>query len=141
MTKNEALFYRQSIERNLLLSIDYLSDAEIVSMCNFLPVWTPKEHALGSVVRYCGEPYKCIQAHDSTGNSSWTPDVTYSLWSKINVTNSGSASDPIPYAGNMALENGKYYTQNDVMYLCTRDTINAVYNDLAELITSYVEVT
>ena len=109
-------------------------------MCNFLPVWTPKEYALGNVVSFVGEPYKCIQAHDSTGNSSWTPDVTYSLWSKINVSNSGSASDPIPYAGNMALENGKYYTQDDVMYLCTRDTGTAVFSALSELVGVYVEV-
>ena len=40
----------------------------------------------------------------------------------------------------MALENGKYYTQNDVMYLCTRDTANAVYNNLADLVGVYVEV-
>ena len=40
----------------------------------------------------------------------------------------------------MALENGKYYTQSDVLYRCTRDTGNPVYNTLAELVGIYVEV-
>jgi hypothetical protein len=48
--------------------------------------------------------------------------------------------DPIPYDGNMILEQNKYYIQNDVLYICTRDTINPVYNPLVELIGLYVEV-
>lgn len=40
----------------------------------------------------------------------------------------------------MALENGKYYTQNGVVYLCNRDTVNPVYNALADLVGVYVEV-
>jgi hypothetical protein len=47
--------------------------------------------------------------------------------------------DPIPYNGNMRLENGKYYIQDNVIYLCTRDTVNPVYNPLAELVGVYVE--
>lgn len=35
-------------------------------------------------------------------------------------------------------ENGKYYTQNGKTYLCNRDTVNAVYNQLSELVGIYV---
>ena len=38
------------------------------------------------------------------------------------------------YEGNMALENGKYYSQDGVTYLCNRDTVNPVYNPLRELV-------
>ena len=48
-------------------------------------------------------------------------------------------ADPIPYDGNMALEAGKYYIQDYVIYLCNRDTVNPVYNPLAELVGLYVE--
>ena len=42
----------------------------------------------------------------------------------------------------MALESGKYYIQDYVIYCCTRDTINPVYNALADLVGLYVtEVT
>ena len=40
----------------------------------------------------------------------------------------------------MALENGKYYIQDGVTYLCNRDTGNPVYNALSELVGLYVEI-
>ena len=39
----------------------------------------------------------------------------------------------------MALENGKYYVQDGVTDLCNRDTVNPVYNALADLVGQYVE--
>ena len=52
----------------------------------------------------------------------------------------GTKDNPIEYNNNMALESGKYYIQNNITYLCTRDTGAAVYNDLAALIDIYVIV-
>lgn len=52
----------------------------------------------------------------------------------------GTAANPIPYEGNMVLEEGKYYTQNGVTYLCVRGSGNAVYHTLKELVNIYVEV-
>ena len=51
----------------------------------------------------------------------------------------GTLENPIPYEGNMILENGKYYSQDGVTYLCNRDTINPVYNALKTLINIYVK--
>lgn len=51
----------------------------------------------------------------------------------------GTLDNPIPYEGNMALEEGKYYSQDDVIYLCNRDTINPVYHALKDLVGLYVE--
>ena len=45
---------------------------------------------------------------------------TESLWERIDETHDGTKYDPIPYSGSMALENGKYYTQDGVTYLCNR---------------------
>ena len=61
-----------------------------------------------------------------------------SLYTKVNETHSGTLEDPIPYDGNMALENGKHYSQNSTIYLCNRDTVNPVYNKLADLVGLYV---
>lgn len=61
-----------------------------------------------------------------------------SLYTIVNETHDGTIDDAIPYNGNMALENGKYYTQDDVIYFCNRDTVNPVYNALAELVSIYV---
>lgn len=38
-----------------------------------------------------------------------------------------------------AAEAGKYYIQDYVIYLCAYDTVNPVYNPLAELVGLYVE--
>lgn len=65
---------------------------------------------------------------------------TESLWERIDETHDGTKYDPIPYNGNMALQNGLYYTQSGVLYRCTRDTGNPVYHTLSELVGIYVEV-
>lgn len=52
----------------------------------------------------------------------------------------GTLENPIPYDGNMILENGKYYSQDGVTYLCNRDTINPVYHALKDLVGLYVEI-
>ena len=62
------------------------------------------------------------------------------LWEQICETHDGTKYDPIPYDGNMTLESGKYYTQSGMTYLCSRDTVNPVYNALSELVGIYVEV-
>lgn len=46
----------------------------------------------------------------------------------------------IPYSGNMELESGKYYSQGGVTYLCNRDTGQAVFQPLADLVGIYVEI-
>ena len=73
-----------------------------------------------------------IQSHYAPGEGM------ESLYTVVNETHDGTVDDAIPYSGNMALENGKYYTQDDVIYLCNRDTVNPVYNALSELAGMYV---
>lgn len=79
------------------------------------------------------QPELTIQAHYPPGEG------TESLYTRIDEIHDGTQYDPIPYSGNMALENGKYYTQDGVTYLCTRDTGNPVYNALADLVGIYVD--
>ena len=71
--------------------------------------------------------------------SAWEPENSPALWEEICEAHTGTLADPIPYSGNMELENGKYYIQDGFVYRCTRDTINPVYNALADLIGMYVE--
>ena len=52
----------------------------------------------------------------------------------------GTLDNPIAYDGNLALEEGKYYSQGGIVYLCTRDTGNPVYHNLSELVGLYVEI-
>ena len=79
------------------------------------------------------QPELTIQAHYPPGEG------TESLYTRIDEEHAGTLDDPIPYSGNMALESGKYYIQDYVIYRGTRDTVNPVYNPLAELVGLYVE--
>ena len=63
---------------------------------------------------------------------------TGSLFSRIDETHAGTAEDPIPYGGGMALEEGKHYTEGGALYRCTRSTGNPVFARLAELVGLYV---
>ena len=117
------------------LSVD---DAMACRMREFYPEWkSGVALSVGHKLQYGGRLYRVIQAH--TSQDDWTPDAVASLFERIDETHDGSKYDPIPYEGNMALENGKYYVQNGVTYLCNRDTGNPVYHALSELVGLYVK--
>ena len=65
---------------------------------------------------------------------------TESLFSVVEETHKGTKEDPIPYQTNMEIYKGLYYTQNGVLYLCTRDSGQPLHHDLALLVGAYVEV-
>lgn len=119
-----------------------VDDQTSLRMMNYYPTY---EESVGQVVNvgfkftYEDKLYKVIQAH--TMSEAWIPtNGTESLYTRIDEEHDGDEYDPIPYDGNMALEKGKYYIQNDIIYLCNRDTVNPVYNPLNELVGLYVEV-
>ena len=117
-----------------------VDDNTALRMVEFYPEWaTDTAYTAGYKVQYGGKLWRCVQAH--TSQVGWEPENAASIWEQINETHAGTIDDPIPYSGNMALESGKYYIQDYVIYRCTRDTINPVYNALADLVGLYVEVT
>ena len=116
-----------------------VDDNTALRMTKFYPEWTSGQaYTAAYKVQYGGNLWRCVQAH--TSQPGWEPSTaTASLWEQICESHDGTLADPIPYSGNMALENGKYYTQDGVTYLCTRDTGNPVYNALADLVGIYVQ--
>lgn len=87
-----------------------------------------------------GKLYKTLQA-SLTFMEQWIPGQgTESMYARIDETHAGTLEDPIPYEGNMALEEGKYYIQEEVIYKCTRNTDIPVYQKLSELVGIYVEL-
>nr|DAG75015.1 MAG TPA: Chitin oligosaccharide deacetylase [Caudoviricetes sp.] len=135
LSENEVLSMLITAQINTL-SVD---DATAVRMTAFYPGWEKDTaYTVGYKVKYLGKLYKVIQAH--TSQETWTPDITASLYTRIDEVHDGTKYDPIPYEGNMTLYNGKYYIEDGVTYLCNRDTGNPVYNKLSELVGIYVEV-
>ena len=83
--------------------------------------------------------YKTIQDNLLIQEQYIPGDGTESMYVVIDETHAGTQENPIPYAGNMELEKGKYYIQDGVIYLCNRDTEIPVYLNLRDLIGLYVE--
>lgn len=97
-----------------------------------------KQLNVGEYIQHEGKLYRVLQAH--TAQSTWAPgNGTESLFVVIDKEHAGTLVDPIPYNGNMELFNGKYYIQNEVTYLCTRDSGTPLYHDLSSLVGVYVE--
>lgn len=135
MTRAEAENLRKVIET----AAQSLDDKTALTVVCLHPEWTTgMAYEVGFKVQRNNKLWRVVQAH--TSQDGWQPENAPSLWEQINETHSGELHDPIPYDGNMALENGKYYIQYNVIYLCIRDTGNPVYNPLAELVGLYVEV-
>lgn len=97
-----------------------------------------KQLNAGEYIQHEGKLYRVLQAH--IAQSTWVPgNGTESLFVVIDKEHAGTLDDPIPYDGNMELFNGKYYIQNEVVYLCTRDSVAPLYHDLSSLVGVYVE--
>ena len=127
-----AMLIRQQING---LTVD---DNTALRMTEFYPVWSAGQaYTAGYKVQRGGKLWRCVQAH--TSQTGWEPENAPALWTEICETHAGTLTDPVPYSGNMALESGKYYSQSGAVYLCTRDTVNPVYNALADLVGMYVE--
>ena len=94
----------------------------------------------GMKVNYKEHLYKVRQDIPMVLESQYPGMATAALYEVVVETASGTKDDPIPYTPPMELFEGKYYTQNDVLYICTRDSGQALTHDLSSLVGLYVNV-
>lgn len=120
-----------------------LTDEEALEGVELVEPWKPEARYLrGKRLQYGGRLWRVLQP-ELTASELYPPGAagTEALYEEIAKPGSGQTpEDPIAYNNNMRLELGKYYAQNGVVYVCTRDTVNPVYADLAALVGHYVEV-
>lgn len=116
-----------------------VDDKTALRMRHLYPEWAVgSEYTVGIKVQRNGKLWRVVQAH--TSQDGWEPENVPALWEQINETHSGTDADPIPYDGNMALIAGLHYYQDGKLYLCSRDTVAAVYHSLSDLVGLYVEI-
>ena len=69
-----------------------MSGTEIIDQKIFIPEWKPADYqTVGAPVRYAGQVYKVLQAHDSTANPDWTPASQPALFSICHTTDPAKA--------------------------------------------------
>ncbi len=96
---------------------------EVINMAVLLKEWVTGAYKIGDVVSYQGYPYKCIQAHDSTGNDGWYPSAVPALFAPYHGTDAAHA---LPYvapthAGD-AYQAGEWMIWTDgVKYKCLQN--------------------
>ena len=123
----------------MLINTYDLSDEQALQVKDLYPAWS---ELIGQTLQkdfklqHDGKLYKVLQAH--TAQADWVPGVdTASLYAVVSASateeHTGTQDDPIPYVQMMVLEKDKYYTQDDVLYLCIQGTITGYPNDLKDL--------
>ena len=117
-----------------------LPDEDALEAVELFPVWqTDTAYTVGIRVRYGDKLYRCEQAH--TSQADWTPDKTPALWTEVTKPGQGDTPDnPIPWSWGLEIYKGKYYIQNDVVYVGIRDSGVGIFADLSALVGNYVEV-
>lgn len=125
----------------MLINTYALSDEQALQVKDLYPTWS---ELIGQTLQkdfklqHDGQLYKVLQEH--TAQAEWVPGVdTASLYAVVSASASeehaGTQEDPIPYVQMMLLEEGKYYTQDGVTYLCIQGTITGYPNDLKDMAT------
>lgn len=119
-----------------------LTDNEALSVKDAYPRWESfigKTIEIGFITLYGGNLWKARQTH--TALDAYPPSInTASLYEVIVESHTGDKDDPIPYTPPMEIFSGKYYTQNDSLYLCIRDSGVALTHELSSLVGIYVEL-
>lgn len=123
-----------------------LEDEQAANLPDLFPLWADnigKVLPVGMRYAYKSRLWKVLQEH--TAQAEWAPDIAHALFTEVvaqqdGQPEAGTLENPIPYNGNMELEEGKYYTQYDVVYLCIRSSGTPVYHDLSALVGLYVQV-
>lgn len=119
-----------------------LTNNEALSVKNLYPRWEDKVGTtieVGFITLYSGNLWRARQTH--TALEIYPPSLnTASLYEVIEKEHEGTLEDPIPYMPPMEIFEGKYYVENDILYLCTRSSGTALSHNLSDLINIYVEM-
>ena len=102
-----------------------LSDEAALVATELFEEWNPNTaYEAGVRFLYKGNLYRCKKANPI--NPTWTPDVVHEYYEPVAMpTEDGTLENPITAVAGMHYEEGKYYAEGDVIYICTRsETLN-----------------
>lgn len=116
-TIEEARAFRAKIER----AANHIPEEQVLDSIELFPKWNgEKDYTVGEKVRYNDKLYKCYNA--ITANPTWTPDMVPAHWEVIaKPEEEGTLQNPIAAEVGMRYFKGKYYLEDNDLYLCIRD--------------------
>ena len=121
--RNQLIALRKALDNFVVKISD--TPAEINDNQIVLRPWQPNTYSLGDVRVYENIPYKCVQAHDSTGNDAWNPPATPALWMQYHGTSVESARPWLaPTGAHDMYKASEYMIWTDgSIYQCLIDTV------------------
>lgn len=135
---------KQIVEELVVKQYNERTDISNEEALDYMSIIYPWDYYLdkvlteGMMVTYEDKPWRVRQTH--TPLEVYPPSLaTASLYEAIDKEHSGEVDDPIPYTPPMEIFEGKHYTQDGVVYRCTRNSEVALAHDLSALVGLYVE--
>ena len=126
-----------------------LNDSEAVKIQYCYPKWESfiglplsklDESGNQRRIQYEGNLWLVIQDIPIVLENQYPSIATAALYQRIDEEHAGTYEDPIPYASTMEVYEGKYYIENDIIYRCTRNSGQPLYNSCANLVGIYFEI-
>lgn len=96
-----------------------LPDSTAFEVPYMFPQWKIKDYQTGDRVQYNGLLYKCLQSH--TAQADWTPDVSVSLWVRIDDPSVEWPEWGQPIGATDAYAKGSKVSHNDKHWVSTAD--------------------
>lgn len=133
----------QLLSKQIVNTVD-IDDQTSLRMKSYYPTF---EEIVGVEVdggfkfTYQGDLWKVREGKKHTPQKQYPPSInTASLYERIDETHLGTIDDPIPYDQTMAVYKDKYYSYNDKLYLCIRDSGIPLYAEPDALLNNYFKL-
>lgn len=140
---DEALGLLSAIMRQAEISCDSNSDEQALEVKVLYPEWAdiPEGETLkeGKRVNDEGVLYKVTTTHNK--QSTWKPKDSATLFTPIDEAHKGTIEDPIPWVSGMVSEQGKYYIDEGITYLCIDSSGVGLYGQPKDLARYFEKVT
>lgn len=101
-----------------------LTATQIIACDGLVDDWEPGKYAVDDVRNFCGQTYRCCQAHDSTADPNWSPEEARALWAPYHSRSIQHARPWVaPTGAHDQYKAGEYMIWTDgAVYRCVQDT-------------------
>ena len=142
MANNNNDIYRAIVKMAIKTARQITDDQEALAVKCLYKNWSKqlgRELTVGEYVQHGDRLYRVLSTHVAQAN--WEPGVgTESLFVVVDKTHAGTEADPIPWNANMECEEGKYYSEDGVIYLCIRASGVALQCKIVDVLGNYFQL-
>ena len=134
--------YRAIVKMAIKQARQITDDQEALAVKCLYKNWSKqlgRELTVGEYVQHGDRLYRVLTTHVAQAN--WEPGVgTESLFVIVDKTHAGTKEDPVPWNANMECEEGKYYSEDGVIYLCVRASGIALQCKIVDVLGNYFQL-